>query len=56
MSEWRIRTEGCPTNPRFRINKRRTHGFIGTKEEVEDYAEQLRKYQMLKILWIRKVS
>jgi len=54
MESWRIRTEGLPTNPRFRVRKRRTHGFLGTKEQVEDYADQLRKYQGLKILWIKK--
>jgi len=53
---WRIRTDGIPANPRFRVYKRRTHGVIGTKEDVEVYAEELRKYQGLKILWIKNMG
>ena len=52
---WRIRTEGCPlTIPRYRKCKRRTHSIIGTRQNANKYAEELRKYQGLKVLWIKK--
>jgi len=56
MEEWKIRYEGKPTNPRYRTNKRRTAAIYGTEEQANNYAEDLRKYQGCRILWIKKIK
>ena len=56
MSEqvWKIRTEGTPLNSRCNGARRRTYRIIGFTEEGADlYAERLRKFRGLKILWIK---
>ena len=52
MSGWRIRYEGQPRNPRFRVKKRRTFRMRGTKAQAEKAAEDLVEHQGVKIIWI----
>jgi hypothetical protein len=51
---WKIRYEGCPTNPRFAVNKRRTAKVITTEQGAREYAESLSKGQYVRILSINE--
>ena len=51
---WRIRVEGIGNYSRCRSTKRKTMSKIGTKESVENYANQLKVYGGYKIIWIKK--
>ena len=56
MALWKIRYEGCPTNPRFRINKRRTAKVIGSEEDAKTYADSLVRGQHVKVISISSLA
>lgn len=51
---WKIRFAGCPTNPRYRNNRRRTASVITNAEGAKNYAESLARGQHVKILEIEE--
>ncbi len=51
---WKIRSEGTPRNPKYRVYKRRTHLLRGTEKQAKKFAVDLEEIQALKVLWIRR--
>ena len=50
-----IRYVGCPSNPRFKINKSRTAKVSGSEADARRYVDSLVRGQGVRVLSIRRV-